>query len=74
MEGEGRWRHRNSCTTSILRLFFAGAYTEVDSPPSGAHRVAFCSRDLNWLLPGRYGRVHEAKTKKGCKTIKGRTI
>jgi hypothetical protein len=49
-----RWRDGNSCTTSVLRPFLAGAYTDVDSPFQTRRGLTCVFGDLNWLCrPGR---------------------
>ena len=44
-----RWRDRNACTTSMLRRFLTAAYTQMDTPLSGANRAICVFGDLNWL-------------------------
>ena len=60
-----RWRDGNSCTTSVLRPFLAGAYTDVDSPLSGADGVDTRFWDLNWLCRPGYGKCVGGESKEG---------
>lgn len=65
----------NACTTTILRLFLAGAYTGIDSPLLSVAWADYCflgngSGQRSWAEDGS---VHENEYEEGLQNQEGRS-